>query len=86
MTRRCVSGIRHWRHQIHNSGLDPLHRAPEEIVAAALYLAGGGASLTSGTTIRVDGGTDRETGTPLPCRAGMRYIWGRRAKGAPPKR
>ena len=30
---------------------------PDEIVGAALYLAGPGSSFTSGTTIRVDGGT-----------------------------
>ena len=30
---------------------------PDEIVGAALYLAGPGASFTTGTTIRVDGGT-----------------------------
>ncbi|MDP6376928.1 MAG: SDR family oxidoreductase [Pseudomonadales bacterium] len=36
-----------------------LHRGgqPEEIVGAALYLASDGASFTTGTTIRVDGGT-----------------------------
>ncbi len=31
---------------------------PDEITAAALYLAGPGAGFTSGTTIRVDGGTN----------------------------
>ncbi len=35
----------------------PRGGAPEEIVAAALYLAGPGAAFTTGTTIRVDGGT-----------------------------
>jgi NAD(P)-dependent dehydrogenase (short-subunit alcohol dehydrogenase family) len=30
---------------------------PEEIVGAALYLAGPGGSFTTGTVIRVDGGT-----------------------------
>ena len=30
---------------------------PDEIVGAALYLAGSGSSFTTGTTIRVDGGT-----------------------------
>ena len=30
---------------------------PEEIVGAALYLAGSGGSFTTGTVIRVDGGT-----------------------------
>jgi NAD(P)-dependent dehydrogenase (short-subunit alcohol dehydrogenase family) len=30
---------------------------PEEIVAAALFLAGPGGSFTTGTTVRVDGGT-----------------------------
>ena len=30
---------------------------PEEIVAAALYLAGSGGSFTTGAIIRVDGGT-----------------------------
>jgi NAD(P)-dependent dehydrogenase (short-subunit alcohol dehydrogenase family) len=30
---------------------------PDEIVGAALYLAGPGATFTTGTTIRVDGGT-----------------------------
>ncbi len=35
----------------------PRGGAPEEIVAAALYLAGPGAAFTTGSTIRVDGGT-----------------------------
>ena len=35
----------------------PRGGAPEEIVAAALYLAGPGAAFTTRTTIRVDGGT-----------------------------
>ena len=30
---------------------------PDEIVGAALYLASSGAAFTTGTTIRVDGGT-----------------------------